>query len=88
MSMGVEYSVPIEGPLAGVKILDLTSVIMGPFATQILAQLGAEVIKLETPEETICAMLVPWPTPVWAIFFACQRWQTKHRAGPQTSRRL
>ena len=50
MSMGVEYSAPIEGPLAGVKILDLTSVIMGPFATQILAQLGAEVIKLETPE--------------------------------------
>jgi crotonobetainyl-CoA:carnitine CoA-transferase CaiB-like acyl-CoA transferase len=39
-----------SGPLAGVKILDLTSVIMGPFATQILAQLGAEVIKVETPQ--------------------------------------
>jgi formyl-CoA transferase/CoA:oxalate CoA-transferase len=37
------------GPLAGLRVLDLSRILSGPFATMILADLGAEVVKLENP---------------------------------------
>ncbi|WP_262390055.1 CaiB/BaiF CoA transferase family protein [Burkholderia arboris] len=57
------------GPLAGVRIVDMTSVGMGPYATQILGDMGATVVKIESPEGDVFRHTAPARHPAMGAAF-------------------
>ena len=64
----------MAGPLNGVRILDCTSVVLGPWAAQQLGDLGADVIKIEPPTGDTTRQLGPRRNPGMAAFFlGCNR---------------
>jgi crotonobetainyl-CoA:carnitine CoA-transferase CaiB-like acyl-CoA transferase len=61
--MNASNRAPATGPLAGVRILDLSTVLMAPFATQILGDLGADIIKVEPESGDSLRGIGPFKSP-------------------------
>ena len=59
----------MSGPLTGVRVVDCTTVVLGPWAAQQLGDLGAEVLKVEPPEGDTTRQLGPMRNPDMGAFY-------------------
>ena len=58
-----------QGPLKGVRVIDLTAMVMGPYCTQIMADMGADVIKVEPPQGDDTRYVSVGPAPGLSAVF-------------------
>lgn len=64
----------MPGPLHGIKIIELTSVVLGPWACQLLADMGADVIKVEAPRgDSNRSLGAARHTGMAALYLTCNR---------------
>lgn len=65
----------MTAPLHGVKIVEMTSVVLGPYACQMLGDLGADIIKIEPPAGDTNRNLGPYRThkDMSSLFMNCNR---------------
>ena len=74
------------GPLAGVRVVDITAMVMGPYSTQIMADMGADVIKIEPPEGDGTRYISVGPAPGIGATprgrpFGSRKWSKRRRKG-------
>jgi crotonobetainyl-CoA:carnitine CoA-transferase CaiB-like acyl-CoA transferase len=63
----------LTGPLANIRVVDLTAIISGPYATQLLGDQGADVIKVETGVGDLIRHATPAREGMSAAFLSCNR---------------
>ena len=64
----------MPGPLHGVKVVEMTSVVLGPWACQMLADMGADVVKIEQPQgDSLRALGAARNPGMGAFYLNCNR---------------
>lgn len=64
----------MPGPLAGIRVVDISAVVSGPFSTMILAEQGAEVIKVEAPPHgDVCRIGAQRKNGISTLYANCNR---------------
>ena len=64
----------MSAPMEGIRVLDLTSVLFGPYCTMLLGDMGADVVKIEAPAGDTTRKIGPGRNPDMAAFFLlCNR---------------